>query len=190
MFEHITILLSIIFALAMAHILASATDLVWYRRNVRFSGLHALWMVNALLGLLAYWISIWELTTIKRWTGFEIVFQFLPAIVQYFACSLLSIKREGNEIMDMKAFYETQRSAIFLAFSLMMALSMIQIYVERSNLSGTALSGWLGAELPVLAMLAATVIAGWAKPLWAQWAAALFVLALETLFVGTYAVTQ
>ena len=53
MFEHVTILLSIIFALAMTHILASATELVWERHTVRFSGLQTLWMVNALLGLLA-----------------------------------------------------------------------------------------------------------------------------------------
>ena len=98
MFEHVTILLSIIFALAMTHILASATELVWERNKVRFYGLHALWMVNALLGLLCYWLEVWELAAVKHWTGFEIVLQFLPAIVQYFACSLLSMRREGGEM--------------------------------------------------------------------------------------------
>jgi hypothetical protein len=72
MFEHVTILLSIIFALAMTHILASATELVWERQKVRLYGLHALWMANALLGLLAYWLSIWELTSVKRWTGLKL----------------------------------------------------------------------------------------------------------------------
>jgi hypothetical protein len=106
MFEHVTILLSIIFALAMTHILASTTELVWERHKVRFYGLHALWMANALLGLLICWLTIWDLSNVKRWTEFEIIFQFLPAIIQYFACSLLSMRREGAEIMDMKAFYE------------------------------------------------------------------------------------
>jgi len=188
MFEHVTILLSIIFALAMTHILASATELVWDRHKVRFYGLHAVWMTNALLGLLIYWLSIWELTAVKRWTGFEITFQFLPAIVQYFACSLLSMRREGDEIMDMKAFYEKQRPAIFTAFSLMMITSMIQTYAERNNLAGLSPSDWIGAELPVLLMLVATVIAGWAKPLWLQWTAGLFIFGLEALFLATYAV--
>jgi len=188
MFEHVTILLSIIFALAMTHILASATELVWERHRVRFSGLHAVWMANALLGLLCYWLSIWDLTTVKRWTGFEIVLQFLPAIVQYFACSLLSIRREGDEIMDMKAFYERQRPAIFTAFSLMMVTTMIQTYAERNNLAGPGPSDWLGAELPIFLMLVATLIAGWAKPLWLQWIAGLFILGLEALFLAVYAV--
>src|ERR1700723_715703 len=100
MFEHVTILLSIIFALAMTHILASATELVWNRGTVGFSGLHALWMVNALLSLLIYWLLIWDLSTIKRWTGLEVALQFIPAIIQYFACSLLSMTRDGGEVMD------------------------------------------------------------------------------------------
>jgi hypothetical protein len=188
MFEHVTILLSIIFALAMTHILASATELVWERHKVRFYGLHAVWMVNALLGLLIYWLLIWELAAVKRWTGFQIVFQFLPAIVQYFACSLLSIRREGSEIMDMKVFYERQRPAIFAAFSLMMVASMIYNYFDRNNLAEPGPSDWIGAELQILLMLAATLIAGWAKPAWMQWIAGLFILALEALFLATYAV--
>jgi hypothetical protein len=188
MFEHVTILLSIILALAMTHILASATELVWERREIRFYGLHAVWMANALLGLLIYWLSIWDLAAVKRWTGFEIVLQFVPAIVQYFACSLLSMRREGDEIMDMKAFYEKQRPAIFTAFSLMMIASMIQTYADRNSLAGVGPSDWIGADFPVVLMLVATLIAGWAKPLWLQWIAGLFIFGLEALFLATYAV--
>jgi hypothetical protein len=187
MFEHVTILLSIILALAMTHVLASATELIWERQTVRFYGLHALWMGNALFGLLAYWLSIWQLAGVKRWTGFEILLQFLPAIVQYFACSLVSIRREASEIMDMRAFYERQRPAIFTAFSLMTVASMIQIYVDRKHLVGLNPSDWAGAELPVLLILTATLIAGWAKPLWLQWAAGLLVFGLEALFLAVYA---
>jgi hypothetical protein len=145
-------------------------------------------MINALLGLLAYWLSVWELSTVRRWTGFEILLQFLPAIVQYFACSLVSMRRDGDEIMDMKAFYERQKPAIFAAFSLMMITSMIQIYAERNILAGPGPAEWIGSEFPVLLMVAATLIAGWAKPLWLQWIAGLFVFGLEALFLATYAI--
>jgi hypothetical protein len=185
MFEHVTVLLSIIFALAMTHILASATELVWNRQKVRFSGLHAVWMVNALLSLLIYWLLIWDLSTVKRWTGFEVALQFIPAIIQYFACSLLSMTRDGDEIMDMKAFYEKQRPAIFTAFSLMMLTSMIETFADRN--SGREASDWIGAELPIALMLVATLIAGWAKPPWLQWTAGLFIFGLEAFFLVTYA---
>jgi hypothetical protein len=186
MFEHVSVLLSIILALAMSHILASATELVWYRHKVRFSGLHALWMVNALICLLIYWLTIGELATVKRWTGYEIVLQFLPAIIQYFACSLISIRREGGELMDMKGFYEKQRPAIFAAFSLMTLTSLVEIFVERNNLAGLHPSDWIGEEIPMLPMLIATLVAGWAKPRWLQWAAGLFFFSLLALFLATY----
>ena len=188
MFEHVTTLLSIILALAMAHILGSATELLWNRDKVRFSGLHAVWMSNALLGLPISWITIWELNSVKRWTGFEIVLQFLPAIVQYFACSLISMRRDGDEIMDMRVFYERQRPVIFAAFSLMMIAAMIQTYADRISLAGPNLADWIGAEFPILLMLAATLIAGWAKPLWLQWTACVFIFGVESLFLATYAV--
>jgi hypothetical protein len=186
-FDHISILLSIIFALAMTHILASATELVWERHNIRFSGLLAVWMTNALLGLLAYWVTIWDLNNVKHWTGLEIALQFFPAIIQYFACSLLSLRREGDKVMDMKAFYQSQRPAIFTAFSLMMVASMVESYAERNNLAGQSPSAWIGVEVPMGLMLVATLVAGWAKPVWLQWIAGLFVFSLEALFLATYA---
>jgi hypothetical protein len=188
MFEHVTLLLSVIFALAMTQILWSATELVWEREKVRFYGLHAVWMVTALLGLLAYWLTIWDLTTVKRWTGLEIALLFFPAIIQYFACSLLSMKREGGEDIDMKAFYEKQRPAIFTAFSLMWLTAMIPTFADGNNLAGSGRFDWVGVELPIFLMLVATLIAGWAKPLWLQWTACLFVFSLEAIFVVTYAV--
>ena len=169
----------------MTQILWSATELVWERGKVRFYALHAVWMVNALLGLLAYWLTLWELSSVKHWTGIEMALQFFPAIIQYFACSLLSMRREGDGTMDMKAFYERQRPAIFSAFALMMIAAMIPTSADVNNLH---LSNWIGAELPIFLMVVATVIAGWAKPLWLQWGAGLFVFALEAIFIVTYSV--
>jgi hypothetical protein len=59
MFEHVTILLSFVYAIAMTHLLSSATELVLARDRVRFSGLYVLWMLNALLILLVNWMAIW-----------------------------------------------------------------------------------------------------------------------------------
>ena len=52
MFQHITVLLSFVFAIALTHLLSSASKLILARDRVRFSGLHALWMLNALMVLL------------------------------------------------------------------------------------------------------------------------------------------
>ena len=46
MFQHITVLFSFVFAIALTHVLSCVSKLILARDRVRFSGLHALWMLN------------------------------------------------------------------------------------------------------------------------------------------------
>ena len=48
-FEHVTALLSFVYALALTHLLARIAELIVARDRVRFSGLLALGMANAIL---------------------------------------------------------------------------------------------------------------------------------------------
>ena len=49
MFQHITVLFSFVFAIALTHVLSCVSKLILARDRVRVSGLHALWMLNALM---------------------------------------------------------------------------------------------------------------------------------------------
>ena len=66
-FEHITTLLSFVFALALTHILASATDMLLKRDRVRFSWLQAIWMVNATILLMNNWLAVWDDHGLQHW---------------------------------------------------------------------------------------------------------------------------
>jgi hypothetical protein len=46
---------------------------------------------------------------------------------------------------------------------------------------------WVGENAVVLVMLVLIVIAGWAKPRWLQWPAAIGMLALTLYFLSIYA---
>ena len=129
MFEQITILLSFVFAIALTHLLSSTTGLILARDRVRFSGLLALWMLNALIGLVVNWLSIWQLHIVKQWTVADVLLQFAPALLQYFACSLVSIGAETSAAIDMPAFYARQRPAFTGAFAAMMVVNLLQNYV-------------------------------------------------------------
>jgi len=191
MFQHITVLLSFVFAIALTHLLSSASKLILARDRVRFSGLHALWMLNALMVLLINWISIWLLETVKHWSVGEIMVQLGWAIPQYFTCSLISMPVGNEEVIDMRAFYERQRPVIFSAFAAMYAMSMVANFADRNNLEGWKPGDWIGAELLVLPMLIAALVAGWAKPRWLQWTAAWFGLALQSWFlISSYTVAK
>jgi hypothetical protein len=156
---------------------------------VRFSGLLGLWMLNALIGLLVNWLSIWQLHVIRHWTVADVLLQFAPAVLQYFACSLVSIRAEGDGPLDMPAFYARQRPAFTGAFAAMMVVNLVQNYVYRQSSAGISGNDWIWEDLLVAPMLAAALIGGWARPAWLQWAGALAMAALETYFLATFAIT-
>jgi hypothetical protein len=60
-FEYVVILFSILFSIAFAHMLQSAAELVRAANRVRFSWLHAIWMLSVFIMVLANWIGLWEL---------------------------------------------------------------------------------------------------------------------------------
>lgn len=187
MFEHVTILLSFVFAFALTHLLSSATELILARARVRFSGLHALWMFNALLSLLVNWLSLWGLIVIRHWSVAEVVLQFAAAIIQYFTCSTLSIRPQEDEIIDVPALYGKQRPVIFVAFTALMLIGMLQNWWDRDNTAGLTPTSWIGEDISALPLLTAILIAGWAKPKWLQWAAGLATVAFQTYFLVIYA---
>jgi len=189
MFQHITVLFSFVFAIALTHVLSCVSKLILARDRVRVSGLHALWMLNALMLLLINWLSLWLLENIKHWSVGEIMVQLGWAIPQYFTCSLISMPVGNEEVIDMRAFYERQRPVLFSAFAVTYAMSMVANFADRNNLEGWKPGDWIGADILVLPMLIAALVAGWAKPRWLQWIAAWFALALQSWFlISSYTV--
>ena len=59
-FEHVTALFSFVYALALTHLLARIAELIVARDRVKFSGLLALGMINAILVVFANWLSLWD----------------------------------------------------------------------------------------------------------------------------------
>jgi len=188
-FEQITILLSFVFAVALTHLLTSTTDLILGRERVRFSGLLTLWMVNALIGLVVNWLSIWQLHIVKNWTVADVLFQLTPAVLQYFACSLVSIRVESGSPLDMRQFYLGQRPAFTGAFAAMMLINLLQNYVYRDSSAGIRGNDWIWEDVLVAAMLGAALISGWSKSTLLQWVAGLSMAGLESYMLATFTIT-
>lgn len=188
MFELVTVLLSFVFAIALTHLLTSSTELVWARNRLVFSGLQALWMLSAALSILVNWIGLEPLHAIRNWSVSEIEIQFVAAVVQYYTCSLISMRPKEEGLVDMPMFYERERPAIFTAYSAMMVISMFQNWWDQKTF-GVSNFDLLKANALVLVMLAMTITAGWAKPKSLQWGAAVIMLGLQAYFVITYSLT-
>src|SRR5262249_41677916 len=157
-FEHVTILLSFVYALAISHLLTSATELMWARDRVRVSWLHVLWMFNALLILFENWLGIWSLSTRPQWDVAEVTLWFMAALIQYFTCSLVSVRPKDEGPIDLNAFFQRQRPMIFTAFLALAAINMFQNWWDRALIPASY--SWLTVDLTIAMLMIAYAIAG------------------------------
>lgn len=185
MFEHVTILLSFVFAIALSHILTSTTELIWARDRVRISWLQILWMFNALIGLIIGWVGMFYLSKQPHWDMAEIIINFTGAVIQYFSCSLLSIRPKDEGIVDMPAFFERQRPYIMSAFMAMMLMGLFENWWDRDLLAGPL--GWLSEEIAVIPMVVFSAM-GFAPRRWLQWLGGAGLAAIQCYFLFTYVV--
>ncbi len=187
MFEHVTILLSFVYAVALTHLLSSATELLIAGKRVRFSGLYASWLLIALFGVLINWVSFWGLVALKRWTISEVLLQFLVAVTQYFTCSTFRVGEvRAGEPIDLPALFQQRRQLIFSAFLALDVIAGFQNWWDRNNMAGLGPNDWIGEDLAILPMGVAVLLAGWARPIWLQWAAAVVMAAVMAFFLVTY----
>jgi hypothetical protein len=171
MFQHVTVLVSFIFAIALTHVFSSASQLLLARDRVRFSALLSVSMVNAALGVIINWLGLWELQNLKHWSLGEVLLQLGWVVPNYFSCSLVAMPVSESGPLDMSAFFERQRRIIFSATLALSLMGGLANYLDRNNLEGWKPNDWIGAELLLLGLLLAVcaVLAGWAKPRWLQW---------------------
>jgi hypothetical protein len=186
-FEHVTILLSFVYAVALTHLLSSATELVIARKRVRFSGLYAAWVLIAALLLLINWLSLWGLTALKHWTVAEVLLQFTTAIVQYFTCSTLRVSEGRDDDIDLPTLYEERRPLISSAFLALALIAIFQNWWDRNNMVGVGPNDWIGEDLSIAPMFVFVPLAGWARARWLQWIGTIALFSLSVFFLLAYA---
>ena len=169
MFQHVTVLVSFIFAIALTHVFSSASVLILNRERVRFSALLTVSMVNAALGVIINWLGLWQLENIKHWTLGEVLLQLGWVIPNYFSCSLVAMPCSETGPLDMAAYFERQRRVIFSATLALSVMGGLATYADRNTFPGWKPNEWIEAELVGLALGVFAVLAGWAKPRWLQW---------------------
>lgn len=169
MFQHVTVLVSFIFAIALTHVFSSASQLLQARERVRFSALLAVSMLNAALGIIINWLGLWELQNLKRWSLGEVVLQLGWVVPNYFSCSLVAMPYSESGRLDMPAFFERQRRVIFSATLALSVMGGLATYIDRNNFEGWTPNDWIGAEVVGLSLGVFALLAGWAKPRWLRW---------------------
>jgi hypothetical protein len=175
-FEHVTALLSFVYALALTHLLARIAELVVARERVRFSGLLALAMSTAVLLVFTNWLSLWDLRSVKSWDLVSIIVQFLFAVAIYLLCVLVGPKTPDVGPIDLEDFFWHQRPYFYGALLTVVILALV---ANLAFLKSANASLFVKENLTVLPMLIPVVLGLVSRARWAQWVAGLSFLAMN-----------
>ena len=112
-FEHVTALFSFVYALALTHLLVRIGELIVVRERVRPSALLFIGMANAILTVLANWLSLWDLRSIQTWGLASITVQFVFAIAVFVLCVFVSPRVPNDGAINLDDWFWCQRPAFY-----------------------------------------------------------------------------
>jgi len=176
-FDHVTTLLSFVYALALTHLLSRVGALILDRERVRFSGLQAVAVANAVIQVLLSWLYLWDVRTTKGMDLATIAVGFAYAIAVYFIC-VAAAPQPSEGVVDLEAFYWRNRRVYYGAYGVATAVALASLRGPDPRLS-------FRSELATLPFFAPCLLAFAVPARWAQWVAGgtLFALALGWLLL-------
>jgi hypothetical protein len=176
-FDHVLVLLSFVYALALTHLLSRIMGLYLARERVKFSALPALLALNAILTVFFTWLELWPFRATPTWDLLSIGAQFAFAVAVYFQCSVALPEVTPEGTVDLDAFYRRESRTYYKIFLISVLIAIASNFTLLKSHDFHAFWLW---QLAVLPLLAITVLALALRPRWAQWTAAL--LTVPVLF--------
>lgn len=119
-FEYISVLLSIVISLALAHLLSAIAQMI-DRGIGRFSIPLAQWIAFCLFLCVDYWFTIWRVHDQTVWTLAYVSLLLAQAALIYVASWLIVPSTFADEPIDLKAFFDRNRRK-FMSIILILAL--------------------------------------------------------------------
>ena len=175
-FEYISVLLSIVISLALAHLLNGIARIIenGFRR---FSIPLAQWIAFCLFLCVDYWFSIWHARDESAWTLGYVCQLLLQAAVIYIASRLIVPTPIADQTIDLTAFFESNRRKF------MGVLVVLAVINEATNLT---LGGFSSLVLGL--MVIAWVVLFTAAWIWKSQSVQLAVAVANVVLTAYYAV--
>jgi hypothetical protein len=120
-FEYVSVLLSIVIAIALAHLL-TAIARMFEHGVVNFSIPLAQWIGFCLFLCVDNWFQVWRLSAQSSWTLVFVLFLLLQASLIFLACYLVVPSSMAEGSLDMTRFFDTSRKK-FLGVILVLAVT-------------------------------------------------------------------
>jgi len=113
LYEHLSVLFSIVIGLGLTHLLANVTQLVQARDRVRVHWLPITWAVLVFVGLVQWWWSSFTFRTRETWNFFYFLFLLLRPVTSYLSAAFVLPNVEPGVECDMRSYYYDTRGWLF-----------------------------------------------------------------------------
>lgn len=181
-FDHVVLLLSFVFGLALAHLLSRVGSLTLARARVRFSPLQALMAVNAVATVFVNWLILFDMRTVKDWDLLSIAIWFGVALSCFFICAAAAPDPVEDKPIDLVAFYREH----YRLFYAMVLLSEVLDVFANFDFYKVNTRLMLQTQLATVPFFLPPVLAIAVPKPWAQWTAGLGLLALYLWWALTF----
>ena len=106
-FDYVMTLMSFVYALAIAHVLATSGDIIAASSRVRFSWLNAAWMLFAFLAVIVWWMMMWGLRD-SQWSMGPLAIFFAMSSALYLEIRLVCMRVPMEGPVDMASFHREE----------------------------------------------------------------------------------
>jgi len=155
-FDYVITLMSFVYALAIAHVLATAGDIIGAWSRVRFSWLNAAWMLFELLAILAWWIGLWGARHAPTWNIANIAELFVLAIILYLEARVICIRVPLDGVVDMQRFHD-EESRKYIVIYVVLAAATVGLNIQARGGYQVDVADTIAKNNAVLAMLVLSV---------------------------------
>lgn len=115
LFEFILIITSVIFALAVAQILAGISRIAQAEARISYFLPHSLWVFNLFIFIFLIWWASWEFRDVV-WTFPQYAYMLIAPTLLFFACSLLIPQQINGDEVRMDDHFFRIRRPLFLSY--------------------------------------------------------------------------
>lgn len=138
-FEHLTVLVSIVIGLGIAHLLTTVHELVQVRSRVRFYWLPVAWLVLIFVALIEWWWAIFALRMTVQWNFFYFLFLLMSPVTMYLAAAFVlpDDSERGHDVIDLRRYYYENSTWLFGVLSVSPALDGIRRAVTAGTVRDT-----------------------------------------------------
>ena len=123
-FDYVMTLMSFVYALAIAHLLATIGDIIGAWSRVRFSFINAAWMMFSLLGVIAWWVGLWDPDRTGAWQMGQLAVFFVLACILYLQMRLVCARIPLEGPVDLAAFHAQEGRKYLTGYAVLTAFTL------------------------------------------------------------------